>query len=161
MTNLTATQIDQQPRTAVQGVKKSRRKWPGIVGGAVVLLFVIAIANGGNTAKSATIPGGSSALTNQIAGSAPSAPAVPSGPLTSFGDGTYAVGTDILAGTYHTIGQNNTNPLGCYWERDTDTSGNTSSIIANNIGKGPTTVTISASDGAFKTSGCNTWTKVQ
>lgn len=161
MANLTATQLDQQKRPAAQDVKKSRRKWPWIVGGVVALMFIIGVANEGNTATNATGPAGSSALTNQTTGSAPSSPAAPSGPLTSFGDGTYAVGTDILAGTYHTTGQNNTNPMGCYWERDTDTSGNTSSIIANNIGKGPATVTISASDGAFKTAGCNTWTKVQ
>jgi hypothetical protein len=161
MANLTATQLDQLPRPTVQGAKKSRRKWPGVVGGVVALLFVIGIANGGNTAANATAPAGSSAVTNQGAAPAAPAPAAPSGPLTSFGDGTYAVGTDILAGTYHTTGPNNTNPMGCYWERDTDTSGNMSSIIANNVGKGPATVTISATDGAFKTAGCNTWAKVQ
>lgn len=163
MVNATATRLDQQPHSTGQGVKKSRRKWPWVVGGVVALLFVIGVANGGNTATSATAAAGGSALTNQAAGSAPAAPApaASSGPLTSFSDGTYAVGTDILAGSYHTTGPSSTNPMGCYWERDTDTSGNMSSIIANNLGKGPVTVTISATDGAFKTAGCNTWTKVQ
>jgi hypothetical protein len=83
-----------------------------------------------------------------------------SGPVTSFSDGTYLVGTDIVAGTYHTTGPASYGSGLCYWEREKDTSGNFDSIIANDLGHGPTTVTISSSDGAFKTSGCNTWTKV-
>ncbi|MDT7589719.1 MAG: hypothetical protein QOE32_7269, partial [Pseudonocardiales bacterium] len=35
-----------------------------------------------------------------------------------------------------------------------------SSIIASDITQGPTTVTIKPTDGAFHTSGCQPWTKV-
>jgi hypothetical protein len=45
----------------------------------------------------------------------------------------------------------------CYWARLKDTSGKFNAIIANGISRGPTAVTISATDGAFTTSGCNIW----
>ncbi|HEX6402348.1 MAG TPA: DUF4190 domain-containing protein [Pseudonocardiaceae bacterium] len=52
------------------------------------------------------------------------APAQPvqSGPLTSFGDGTYAVGKEVLPGSYKTSGST-INGLPCYWGRLKDTSG--------------------------------------
>jgi hypothetical protein len=91
----------------------------------------------------------------------PTIPAIqpaPTGPVTSFTSGTYVVGTDIVAGTYKTTGS--TSSLPCYWARRKDTSGDFAAIIANGNPSGPTTVTISKSDGAFETSGCDTWQKV-
>jgi hypothetical protein len=78
-----------------------------------------------------------------------------------IGDGTYVVGTDIKAGLYKTAGPADTGGFAnCYWERDRDLSGGMGSIIANDNTSGPTTVQISSSDKAFKTSGCATWVKV-
>lgn len=125
----------------------------------VVLLIVIGILAGPTTPTTptaATAPGQVLAdIPTFTATPAPTVPPSPTGPLTTFGEGNYQVGTDILPGTYHTTGPDGTNPVGCYWERAKDTSGD--SIITNDIGNGPATVTISATDGAFKTSGCNTW----
>ncbi|MDP9488472.1 MAG: hypothetical protein M3Q49_22260 [Actinomycetota bacterium] len=70
------------------------------------------------------------------------------------GDGTFLVGEDIQPGTYQTDGGGE---FGCYWARLSDASGDMESIIANGNPRGPTTVTISASDGAFETSGCSDW----
>ena len=78
----------------------------------------------------------------------PSAGAIP-------GDGTFLVGEDIQPGTYQTDGGGE---FGCYWARLSDTSGEFEGIIANGNPQGPTTVTISASDAAFETSGCSEWT---
>jgi hypothetical protein len=50
--------------------------------------------------------------------------------------------------------------LPCSWQRLKDTSGAFEGFITGDAAQGPTTVTISRSDGAFKTSGCNTWQKV-
>jgi hypothetical protein len=76
------------------------------------------------------------------------------GPVTGFDDGTYVVGTDVQAGTYKAT------PSGeCYWARLRSTA-NESDIIANHLASGPTTVTISADDGAFLTQRCGRWTKV-
>jgi hypothetical protein len=88
----------------------------------------------------------------------PAPPALPAGLATTLGEGRFVVGTDIAPGTYRTTGPSGR--LDCYWERLKDTSGGTDSIIANNLGRGPATVTIDNSDGAFQTRWCNTWTKV-
>jgi hypothetical protein len=88
----------------------------------------------------------------------PAPPAFPPGLAITFGAGRFVVGTDIAPGTYRTTGPSG--HLDCYWERLKDTSGGTDSIIANNLGRGPATVTIDNSDGAFQTRWCNTWTKV-
>lgn len=92
----------------------------------------------------------------QVADVAPAAPAAPA-PGTIPGAGTFMVGSDIEPGTYKTAGPDG---FGCYYARLKDTSGDFGSIINNNVSQGPATVTISASDGAFETSGCQTWTKV-
>ncbi|WP_280271951.1 hypothetical protein [Nocardia wallacei] len=79
-------------------------------------------------------------------------------PATSIpGDGTYVVGVDIQPGTYRTAGPAD-GRYGCYWERAKNLDGTVDSIIANDYGKGATTVRISSSDVAFKTSGCSSWT---
>ncbi|MGH4012261.1 MAG: hypothetical protein ACRDTH_29555 [Pseudonocardiaceae bacterium] len=82
----------------------------------------------------------------------------PANLATTFGEGRFLVGTDIAPGTYQTTGESGT--LDCYWERLKDTRDATDSIIANNLGAGPATVTIDKSDVAFQTRWCNTWSKV-
>ncbi len=74
---------------------------------------------------------------------------------TSFGDGMYIVGTDILPGTYKNSGQAN-----CYYARLSGFGGTTDEIIANNNTDTSTIVTISPSDKGFQASSCGTWTKV-
>jgi hypothetical protein len=74
-------------------------------------------------------------------------------PATTFGNGTWAVGTEIAPGTYSTQGG-----TGCYWARLSGFTGNATSIIANTNATGPTTVTIDPSDVGFDTHSCGTWT---
>lgn len=74
---------------------------------------------------------------------------------TTFGDGTWAVGLQIAAGTYQTNGGS-----GCYWETDSNLTGNESAIIANNNASGPTTVLITSTDKGFVTQGCGMWKRV-
>lgn len=76
-----------------------------------------------------------------------------SGPRTSFGDGTWMVGSGIEPGTYTTEGG-----AGCYWARLGGLSGETDDIIANDNASGPTSVTISGTDAAFQSQDCGTWT---
>jgi hypothetical protein len=107
------------------------------------------------TAKAAAAPAAPTVTVTAAAAAATSA--APAG----IGDGTYVVGTDIKPGLYKTSGPADTGALAnCYWERDRDLSGGMDSIIANDNASGPTTVQISASDKAFKTSGCAPWVKV-
>jgi hypothetical protein len=82
----------------------------------------------------------------------PAPPPPPPGPKTSFGDGTYAVGTDITPGVYQSAG-----PVGdgaCYWKRV-----NADGIAANAMTKKAQTVEIEAGDTAFTSSECQDWQK--
>ena len=77
----------------------------------------------------------------------------PSPPVTTFGDGTYLVGSQVVGGTYRTSGG-----TGCYWARlSSSLSGSGNEIIAKNTATGPVIVTISLSDAAFVSDGCGTW----
>ena len=77
-----------------------------------------------------------------------------SGPLTSFGDGDYAVGVTLAPGTYSTQGGGN-----CYYEEDSDFTNSGNSILANNNQAGPATITIASPTVEFVSQGCGTWTK--
>ncbi|MBE2236164.1 MAG: SH3 domain-containing protein [Caldilineaceae bacterium] len=88
------------------------------------------------------------------ASAAPAAPvAAPSAPSLSFGGGLQIVGSDIAPGTYRGVGGGY-----CYWERITALYSASRSIIANELGYGPQIVTIAASDKAFDSRRCGTWT---
>ena len=76
--------------------------------------------------------------------------------MTSFGQGTFIVGTDMRPGTYRSSRGD-----GCYWERLRGFTGNFSEIIANDFrDSGRAIVTIKASDKGFSSSRCGTWTKI-
>lgn len=80
--------------------------------------------------------------------------AKPKGPSATIpGDGTFAVGTDIKAGTYVSSTPDSGN---CYWARLSGSDG-FDSIIDNNNSAGQSIVTIQPGDKYFKTDGCNTW----
>jgi hypothetical protein len=66
-------------------------------------------------------------------------------------DGTFTVGTDIVAGTYTSLGPVDGGT--CYWKRVAPDQ----NIIDNALSKKPQTVEILASDSAFKTNGCQPW----
>jgi len=74
--------------------------------------------------------------------------------LTSFGDGWYIVGKDIIPGKYRSN-------EGCdYWARLKDFCGEINSIIANNaFCEGIVIVEIKQSDFGFQTNGAN-WEKM-
>lgn len=133
-----------------------RRRWPWIVGGSLTVLVIIGScsANSRTPTTYAPTPG---STTNP----APAPIAVPAGPVTSIGDGVFEVGTgsgQVPPGTYRTAGPTEGGMM-CYWDREKDTSGNLDAVIANDIAKGPTVVTIKATDRAFKSSGCQPWSK--
>ncbi|MGB9279037.1 MAG: hypothetical protein WCB57_02950 [Pseudonocardiaceae bacterium] len=143
-------------------VNKLRRKWPWIVGGAVLLLVVIGVVNGcGNSSPSRAAAPQAHAPAAPKPDLIAQQPVPPTGPLTSFGDGTYQVGTaagNVPAGSYRTAGP--TEGMPCYWARTKDSTGKTDAIIADGYPTGPTTIMIQNSDGAFLASGCAQWSKV-
>lgn len=133
---------------------KKRRTWPWIVGG-IVLFVVVMSALAGHSSKPTPQTSATPAWTAGASAQPAEQPTpAQTGPLTSFSDGTYEVGTDIQPGKYKTAGGD-----GCYWERQKNDDHNFGSIIANDYSKGPMTVTIAKTDKYFQTNGC-TWTKV-
>ena len=84
-------------------------------------------------------------------GTPPPYPAPP--PPFSFGSGTYAVGSQVPAGTYRSPGGSS-----CYWERLSGFGGTLGEIIANGFADVKIVVEISSSDAGFSTSSCGTWT---
>lgn len=86
-------------------VQKPRKMWPWIVVTAIVFLF-IGVGIGGSGSRTTTTTAGATVSGAKVT-AAPTAPApaeAPSGPATSFGDGTWVVGEDIVPGTYKSTG---------------------------------------------------------
>ncbi|MBS9533719.1 hypothetical protein KIH27_08985 [Mycobacterium sp. M1] len=78
-------------------------------------------------------------------------PTPPPGPKTVIDhDGTYAVGTDILPGTYSTPGPTEGNV--CYWKRVQGDQ-----MLDNNMSKKAQVVRIEPTDTAFRTTRCQPW----
>jgi hypothetical protein len=149
--------------------KRSKKKIVGwSIGGVVVLITVISISSG-NTAAAPTSPTAPSLTvtpsipdTTAYAPTTTEAPAPPApvGPVTTFTDGTYQVGVDIAPGRYKTAGADpSLFADNCYTERESDDSGEFSSIIANNNTTGPYSVTVKKGE-FFKADGCLPFTKV-
>lgn len=75
----------------------------------------------------------------------------------SFGNGTHFVGTGVPAGLYRSLSGVGAS---CYWARLANFSGQSSAIIANGLGGGPSVVQIAPSDVGFESSGCAPWTEL-
>jgi hypothetical protein len=71
---------------------------------------------------------------------------------TSFGDGTFIVRTDILAGTYRSSGGEF-----CYWARLRSFGGTVDDIIANGNASGRVIISIRSTDKGFQSHGCGTF----
>jgi hypothetical protein len=74
---------------------------------------------------------------------------------TSFGAGTYIVGTDMQPGTYKATNVGDT----CYWARLAGFTGTVHDIIANDVGNPSPIATIAATDKGFTSKDCGTWQK--
>jgi hypothetical protein len=81
--------------------------------------------------------------------------AITTSPTAAVGDGTWQVVIDIAAGTWRSAGGTT-----CYWQRMKGFSGTFDDIIANDNTGPSTIVEIGASDKAFSSTRCGTWTKV-
>jgi hypothetical protein len=143
-------------------ITKSRRRCRWIIAAAALLMVVLGVVGCGHYSTTSTAQV-TAARVPKVAAPKPMMrqPAPPTGPLTTFGDGIYRVGTaagDITAGLYRSAGP--TEGMPCYWARTQDPTGKIDTIITDSYPPGPTTVTITSSDGAFVVSGCAPWSKV-
>lgn len=73
-------------------------------------------------------------------------------PPFEFGDGTHRVPEEVPADTYRTMASD-----GCYWERLSGFSGETSDIEANEFADYPMIVEISPADEGFRSERCDSW----
>lgn len=88
------------------------------------------------------------------AGPASAEPAPPSPPRTTIdADGTYAVGPEVVAGTYASAGPVDGGT--CYWKRLGGPRGG--NIVENAMSKKPQLVRVDATDASFTTDGCLPW----
>jgi hypothetical protein len=152
-----------QPHSPPPARQKQRRRWPwvflGVPIGMLVMLAVISIGNGPTPASSGSTsgPAASGGISAATADVPEATPPAPSGPLATFGPGTWEVGVDIQSGKYKTTGPDGPN---CYYARLKTGDGSVGDILDNNNSQGPVTVTIKESDGYFETQGCADWMKV-
>ena len=79
-------------------------------------------------------------------------------PQVEFGDGVYLVGAEVLPGTYETR-----NAAGgpCVWSRLSGFKGTDFERIATVVSEGAAFVTVLESDVGFRSSGCETWRRLE
>ncbi len=125
-----------------------RSKSTAVAAAALIALSCGAAAGLANADPPAPPPGPSPAPSP-----GPSAP----GPKTSIDhDGTFAVGTDIVPGTYTSAGPQGDRGV-CYWKRVGGDDGK--QLVDNAMSKKPQVVRIDPTDKVFKTDGCQPWQK--
>jgi hypothetical protein len=126
-----------------------------IIAGIVLMIMLIASLSRGSetTHPVAPIPSRSQALPTPQPTLPPTTPA---GPLTTFGEGVWEVGVDIVPGKYKTGGDDG-GVMGCYYARKKTGDDSSGDILGQDYSHGPITVTIKDSDGYFDTSGCQDW----
>jgi hypothetical protein len=76
----------------------------------------------------------------------------PTPPVTSFGNGTYEVGSQLVAQTYRAAGGTD-----CSWARLSSLGGAANDVIADGDPLGPPIVTVAPTDAAFESEGCGIW----
>jgi hypothetical protein len=112
------------------------------------------VLQSGATLAFGNAPGGSTPTGIPHECPTPAPPPAPAPASVTFGDGLYRIGINLGPATYRTRG----NASGCYWERLSGFSGTSDDIIANDFTNVRAIVTVSATDKAFHTTGCGTWT---
>ena len=128
----------------LKGFVNAHPVWSVVIG-LFVVFFVLTSLSGSNATPTNNVP----------ASAAVNTPSQPSGPVSSFGDGTFIVNTDIEPGTYKSSGSQ-----GCYYARLSGFGGTTDDIIANDNTNSPAIVTIKSTDKGFVSTRCGTWTQL-
>jgi len=131
-------------------------RWRSVAAGALVGAVVLTGCGGGGSSSQPSFGSAASqaakSLGIKLHPITPGAGGSASDGSSSFGDGTFRVGSDVQPGTYESSGQS-----GCYWARLSGFSGQVSDVIANGNSDGPVVVTIEAGDAGFQSDGCGTW----
>lgn len=172
-----------EPAAARSGPRKAKKRWPLVLAASAVSLFV-GVGLGSTSPRPSetasavpapvteTVQAPASTVTETVTRTvtetatvtaeapAPAAAepvAASGGPLRSFSDGTYEVGTgdgQVAPGKYRSPGDGGM----CYWARLKHNDGAFGDIIANNLGQGQMILNVKASDGYVEIRHC-TFTK--
>jgi hypothetical protein len=147
----------QHPAQPPKRKRRPARLFLAVLAAVGLLVVIVALASSGGGDPARTSSG--APTVGAVPTPTPTPDPEPAGPLSTFGAGTYEVGTgdgQVAPGKYKTTGPDDGAPS-CYWARLKNLEGDLSSITANNNAEGPTVVTISPKDAAFQT-GCE-WVK--
>ena len=156
--------------TLLQRGQSLRRRRALTITGVIVsaaALFGIGISIGAASTRPATrtrtvikivtVPGPTVTVSVTAKAAPPAAAAA-----TMPGSGTFVVGTasgDWAPGTWQSSGGNGSSIGDCYWATLSNMTGSVNAIIANNIGPGPTVMTVPSSALGVQVAGCATWHK--
>lgn len=135
---------------------RARTTDPAPVSSRVIVTVPLAPRVAFHVPVMAAAPVGATATTERAAASAAAVTRTVTASQTTFGQGTFIVGTDMQAGRYRSSAAAD----GCYWERLSGFGGGLSDIIANDNVDGTAIVDIAATDKGFSSSRCGTWTLV-
>jgi hypothetical protein len=140
-------------------VSKAVKITLGVVGAFVALIVIVGVSGGG------TAPAPAPAMTYSapapVVTQAPAVVQAPpvvqapaeTGPLTTFGNGTYVVGEDVKAGKYRSPAPQEGAISMCYFDVRNDAGDIVDQGVAN---EGPSRVTL-RNGTTFKSSGCEDW----
>ena len=145
----------------------------------IVLIIIIATSGGGDDDSDTTVQGQETPI-NAIPATAtpestvapvptpeatptpipeptpePTPEPAPAGPATTFGDGLFIIGEDIVPGTY----RNSSSSNGCFWERLSGFTGELDDTITNSFTTILQIVTILQTDVGFSSDDCGTWSQ--
>lgn len=127
------------------------KRTPKIILGGIIGIGAIAAIS--SVASGGSPDDGHKSIVERAASAAASQK--PTGPATSFGDGTRKVGPDIAAGTYKTDGESHGfGDQSCYWARSRNDSGELNAIIANDFSNGPMRFTVRTGEVVQTSGGC-------
>lgn len=153
-----STPDNPSPPTAPPPKKRHTVRWIvlGVLALLVVLVAVFGATGGSPDTATTADPGGTSAPVQAPPTEPPAVVPAPTSPLTTFGNGTYLVGTDVAPGQYRSPGPEESIAPLCYW--DLKDAGGT--ITDQGVApEGPSRATLTEGL-TFTSQGCQDWAKV-
>lgn len=127
------------------GTIRKRRRWPYFAGAGILVLVAFSTFRSNDPAPP---PANSPLPVPSIV-----APPAASGPLSTFGNGSFQVGKDVIAGRYRSPAPEQSVMKLCYWDLVDD---NGKIVDQGTASEGPSIATLK--DGLlFKSQGCEDW----
>ena len=151
-----------QPPYRLPVPPKRSPRWPWVVGGVVLLFVLVGISVGGSDPSPPTRSSAGAASLAPTPVDIEPAPAAKPGPATSFDDGTYVVGEDVVAGTYKSAGARTGLFELCTVSTHFDDAASTGTVLDLQVvnANEPVRIKVTAKAKSVKASGCERFEKV-